>query len=245
MAILAKRNLTFVALAGLLPAAMMLGATPSEAVQVVVLEARGIQLTAGQSIDGSAPIKLEAGQKLSLISQDGKTIRLKGPFEGPPAPEGSTAQATVVQALLDLGKQGESSSASLGVVRGTEDHVASDPSLMDITRPGNRCILEGSPAVLWWPAHTGGEAKIAIEPADHSWKAQTTWPASAGDYLTLNQSVPLRDGGSYLVGINAAATAITVHVIPANLPTTVRAAWMDDKGCKGQAAAVAKTLASN
>jgi hypothetical protein len=62
--------------------------------------------------------------------------------------------------------------------------------------------------------------------------------------MTLSHSVPLRDGGNYLVGINAASTSITVHVVPANLPSTVRAAWMNDKGCTGQAAAVAKTLAS-
>jgi hypothetical protein len=245
MAILAKHTLKFAALAAFVPAAVMLGAAPSDAAQVVVLEARGIQLTVGQSIDGLAPIKLEPGQKLALIAEDGKTIRLKGPFEGPPAPDTSTAGATVVQALLDLGKQGESSSATLGVVRGTEDRVAPDPTMMDVTRPGNRCVLEGTNPVLWWPGHSGGDAKIAIEPADHSWKAQTNWPGASGDYIALNQSsVPLRDGGSYLVNINAATTSITVHVVPSNVPATVRAAWMVDKGCTGQASAVAKTLAS-
>ncbi len=214
----------------------------AHAVDLVVIEARGVPFKNGETIDGSKPIKLEAGQKLSLIAQNGSTIRLRGPFDGPPAPEGAAESGNVVTALLNLGKQTEAVSGTLGVVRaGTEERVAPAPAFMDITRAGHRCLVANTQPVLWWPDHgTDGAAKIDISPADRSWLARTDWPADS-DRLALPANLPLRDGQTYMVEIGNGASALTIHIVPATLPSEpVRAAWMLEKGCFGQAVAVAR-----
>jgi hypothetical protein len=235
------------ALCALASASVMGNYSTASAAQVVVLEARGTPFKVGQTIDGLIPVKLEAGQKLTVITEDGKTIPHKGPWEGAPAPETTGTQTTVVQALLDLGRQNDANSAALGVVRaGGADRVPADPSYMDITRPGHRCVQEGIAPVFWWPDRNGGDVRVVIEPTDHSWTADADWPASAGELMTLNSAALLRDGRSYLVGIENGAIAISVHVVPAGLPNeTVRAIWMGKKGCHGQAQAIAKKVASS
>jgi len=212
-----------------------------EAADLVVIEARGAPFEAGQTIDGTKPIKLEVGQKLSLIAQNGNTIHLRGPFEGPPAPEGTAEGGNVVTALLNLGKQTESVSGTLGVVRaGADERISPDPRSMDITRDGNRCVFANSEPVLWWPDRGQGAAKIDISPADRSWRARTNWPSDS-DRLALPANMPLHDGQTYVVEIGKASAALTVHVVPSGLaPEPVQAAWMLEKGCFGQAVALAR-----
>jgi hypothetical protein len=211
------------------------------AADLVVIEARGVPLQQGQTIDGTQVLKLEAGQKLSLIAQDGNTIRLRGPYEGAPAPEGTAETGNVVTALLNLGKQTEAVSGTLGVVRaGSDERVAPDPRFMDITRPGHRCLFAEGQPVLWWPDRGTGSAKLEISPADRSWQARTTWPSDS-DRLAMPTNLPLRDGQTYLIEIGNASAAVTIHVIPASLPAApVREAWMLEKGCFGQAVALAR-----
>jgi len=212
------------------------------AADVVVIEARGGSFKTGQTIDGNQPITLTAGQKLSLIASNGQTIRLRGPFEGPPAPEGAAEGGNVVTALLNLGRQTESTSSSLGVVRaGADERIAPDPRAMDITRPGARCLLGEASAVLWWPDRGEGEGKVEISPADRSWSARATWPTNS-DRMALPANLPLRDGQTYMIEIGKVSAAVVVHVVPAELSTeAVRAAWMLEKGCFGQAVALART----
>lgn len=217
--------------------------TAASAAELVVIEARGGPYKVGEKVDGSAPITLTAGQKLSLIAQNGATVKLRGPFEGPPAPEGAAAEGgNVVTALLNLGRQTESTSSTLGVVRaGSDERVAPDPRAMDITRPGHRCLLGEAQAVLWWPDRGDGGGKIEITPADRSWSARAAWPENS-DRMALPANLPLRDGQTYMIEIGKVSAALVVHVVPAELSTeAVRAAWMLEKGCFGQAVALART----
>jgi hypothetical protein len=216
--------------------------TAASAVEVVVVEARGGSFKTGDKIDGNAPITLAAGQKLSLIAQNGATIRLRGPFEGPPAPDSAVERGDVATALLNLGRQTESTSTSLGVVRaGTEERIAPDARAMDITRPGHRCLMGDATAVLWWPDRSADTAKVEIMPADRSWSARATWPSNS-DRMALPANLPLRDGQTYLFEINKVSAAVVVHLVPADLSTeSVRAAWMLEKGCYGQAVALGRS----
>ena len=209
---------------------------------VVVVEARGGPYKIGQKVDGNLPITLTAGQKLTLIAQNGATVRLRGPFEGAPAPDSAIEGGDVATALLNLGRQTDSTATSLGVVRaGTEERIAPDPRAMDITRPGHRCLLGESAAVLWWPDRSTDNAKLEISPADRSWSARARWPSNS-DRMALPANLPLRDGQTYLFEINKVSSAVVVHLVPADLSTeSVRAAWMLEKGCYGQAVALART----
>jgi hypothetical protein len=231
--------------AGLGAMVLALAATgAAHAAGLVVIEARGVPFQAGQTIDGTQPIKLAVGQKLSLIAENGNTIRLRGPFEGPPAPAGAAETGNVVTALLNLGKQTESVSGSLGVVRaGGDERVAPEPRFIDITRPGHRCLIADAQPVFWWPDRGQGAAKIDISPADRSWRARASWPADS-DRLALPANLPLRDGQTYLVEIGNATSALTIHFVPAAVSAeAVRAAWMLEKGCFGQAVALARSEA--
>ncbi len=56
----------------------------AEAVELVVIRSTAPGLEPGQVVDGNKKLKLPAGVKLTLISQDGKPLTLEGPFSGIP-----------------------------------------------------------------------------------------------------------------------------------------------------------------
>ncbi len=62
------------------------------AANLVVLEARGGGLAAGQSIPSDKPINLKEGERVTVIGPDGKSVTLRGPFSGPPMPGGAAAR---------------------------------------------------------------------------------------------------------------------------------------------------------
>src|SRR5215210_1140676 len=62
------------------------------AAPLVVLDARGGSLKAGQRIDSARPITLKEGEWVKLIGPDGKTITLRGKFSGLPVTRAGAAR---------------------------------------------------------------------------------------------------------------------------------------------------------
>ena len=217
-------------------AALIAGLMATAAVaadSLVVADARGGSLKPGQTIDAGQPIKLEAGQRITLIATNGATIKLSGPFEGVPDP-GGQRNVTVTDALAKLASQNAQSTATLGAVRAPEGGEAPDPWLVDVSAGGHRCVAPGAGVVLWRPPASADDT-LALSPSDHAWEGKAKWPGGT-DRLRLPADFQAQDDAAYIVAVGAKSATITFHLLPPAIDSDpMRAAWMIDKGCAGQA----------
>jgi hypothetical protein len=221
-------------------ASMALIALPAAAaakIDMVVMEARGVKLQQGQVIDGSANLTLTDGQQVSLMMQDGRVIKLKGPFDKPPAPPEASATANVQLALQLLVTQ-QSSRERAGVIRGGPGLVIPpEPWVVDVSSDGLRCLEADSTITLWRP-DASASVPIEVSPNDRSWKANVTWEKGA-DRLYLGHNVPVRRRTPYVVRVADKNVNITLVSLPTTLSNdAMKAAFMMDNGCDAQAKAL-------
>jgi hypothetical protein len=210
----------------------------ASAAELIVAQARNIGYAPGAKIDSAHVITLKEGQHLTLISPKGDTIALDGPFTGAPLSAGNGNGIMTTLAALTGGNRryGE-----VGTTRGTQLNALPSPWLLDVSRSGKVCLLDGSHPVLWRPA-ADSDNEIQITPADQSWKAKMTWPAKQ-DQLPVATQIVLHDGVTYLVDELGNQNAISVDLVPSPLQTPeARAAFMAVRGCEEQAEAIVRTI---
>ncbi|HEV8016192.1 MAG TPA: hypothetical protein VGP48_11700 [Stellaceae bacterium] len=209
--------------------------------QLVVVEARGGDLKPGQVVDDTKPLVLAAGQRVSLIAENGSMLTLEGPYNALPTSAAATAPG-LAATLQTLVVQNQSRTNEVGVVRGANAGVAPpDPWLLDVSRPGSLCIRAGLRPVLWRATAVKTE-NVTITPTDRSWSMSATW-AQGDDRLELPPPFPLVARSTYVVDIDRARTAVTINVLPETVSADpMRAAWMIEKGCRDQAVALLKTI---
>jgi len=222
-------------------AAAMLGSAAVDAGELIVVEARGIALQAGQVVDDTQKLTLTEGQRVTLIAANGNTLKLRGPYDQAPA-AAAGSEANLGTALAALLVQKQTRTSEVGVTRaGPEAGELPDPWVLDITRPGNLCIRDGVPIVVWRP-EAKRAANLSINSTDKSWKVITQWPSGV-DRLTLPLRFPAKNRATYLVELGAIRAAVTLHTIPATVDQDkMRAGWMIEKGCAEQANALIKTI---
>lgn len=210
--------------------------------QYVVVESRGVSLKAGQKIPGDARVELKEGERVRLIAEDGRSIELRGPRSGPIAAALQGEAIDRRQALSALINQRNARFGSAGVVRAaTAQSAVPDPWLIDISRPGLRCILEGSNPVLWRPEPLEAMTTV-LYPADRSWRADIAW-ASGQDQLRMPEITPLDRPSTLIVQTAQQEHGLSLIVIPRSIDDDlILAAWMLDRGCIGQADALITRL---
>lgn len=221
-------------------AGVMLVALPAAAkIDMVVMEARGVKLSQGQVIDGSANLTLTEGQQVSLMMQDGRVIKVKGPSDKPPAPPEASATANVQLALQLLVTQ-QSSRERAGVIRGGPGMVVPpEPWVVDVSSGGLRCLEADSSITLWRP-DASADVVAEVAPNDRSWKANVTWEKGA-DRLPLPHNVPVRRRTPYVVRLDNKEVNITLVSLPTSLTNdAMKAAFMMENGCDAQAKALFK-----
>jgi hypothetical protein len=216
----------------------------AEASQLVVVEAHGVTLAPGSTIDGTKPLKLDLGQQITLITPAGDTIKLDGPYNQAPEAAASAGDDNgVVSSLKTLVATRDASTSTYGVVRGATTKGPDDPWLIDATTTGDRCIVRGQTAMLW-REDTRDAAELEITPADRSWRANATWPKGSGS-IGIGR-LPMSDGLTYLVDVDGKEAVLTFHYVPERLDNNaMRAAWMGYIGCSGQAALLATQLSAD
>jgi hypothetical protein len=229
------RKTTIALLTGLLLAVP----TAVQAAPLVIVEARGIALRPGSVLDSARTLDLKQGQHVVLITETGATLKIDGPYSGPPIASGGGG-VDLNQTLRALISQRQSRAGEYGVTRGTVLAPLPDPWLLDVSHSGNGCLQENRTPILWRPdAKTA--AKITVAPVDRSWKAQATWPAGQSQ-LAITTDVPMHGGETYVVDFNGDEFAISMTLLPQALTNIdMRAAWMANKGCEAQAQALLKT----
>jgi hypothetical protein len=208
----------------------------AQAVNLVVVEARGVAMRVGQTVDSAKPLQLKQGQHVTLIAPSGATLKLDGPYDR--APDADQGQGVALNTMLAaLVTQRQARIGEVGTTRGLTPNVLPDPWVLDASRTGTVCLQEGASAVLWRP-NTAGDADVSVMPSDRSWKAEARWPSGA-DRMTIATQVPIKGGATYFVTLAGTQSAMTVATVPAVLANdSMRAAWMAEKGCESQAEAL-------
>ncbi len=207
----------------------------AHAANLIVVEARGIALKPGTTVDSAKPLMLKQGQHVTLISEAGATLSIDGPYNQPPSAGGGGKSLGAT--LAALGTEHTARTGEAGVTRGAAPSTLPEPWLFDVTRSGNVCLEEKREPVFWRPDDKSA-ASLIVMPVDRSWKSQADWPAGLSR-ITVTTDVPMHGGAAYVVNYNGTEYALAVNTVPASLDNdSVRAAWMVQKGCEAQAEAL-------
>ena len=130
-----SRALLRLLMAGLL----LVAASHALAADWVVMDARGGTFKPGQPVPAGAAVTLKEGERLSLISPDGKAVNLRGPYSGPATPGATGKAADPKEALAALLATRDARTRSVGVVRSGAALVATPDwraiSLSVVARP--------------------------------------------------------------------------------------------------------------
>ena len=212
----------------------------ANAADLVVVKAEGASLHAGDVIPGNQTLRLDAGQKASLITPSGKIIRLSGPYDQAPLPDGTGDDPTAIGSLKSMVKERTTNTVSLGITRASETELP-EPWVIDVGSSGERCVVEGQQLVLWRP---DGQAQLPLTllMKNGAWRANAVWPAGK-QKLKAPSDLALADGDVLTVQFEKGAASITAMTVPASLTTdAMRLAWLLEKGCMPQATALASRL---
>jgi hypothetical protein len=219
--------------------ALLLSTTAASAANLIVVEARGIGLKPGSTVDSSKPLTLKQGQHVTLIDDKGATLSIDGPYDQPPSAGGGGKSLGAT--IAALGTERNARTGEAGITR-TGAGVANlpDPWLLDATRSGNVCLQENAQPVFWRP---DAKTRIAlmVMPVDRSWKSQAVW-AAGSIRLSVATEVPMHGGAAYVVNYGGTEYALAVNTVPSSLDNdSMRAAWMLQKGCEAQAEALLRS----
>ena len=143
--------------------AAFLAAGSAQAANLIVVEARGIALKPGTPLDAAKPLNLKAGQHVTLISEQGATLSIDGPYNQPPSAGGSGRSLGTT--LAALGTEHSARTGEAGVTRGGAPNKLPEPWLVDVTRSGNVCIKENTQPVFWRPDAKSSVA-LTVMPVD-------------------------------------------------------------------------------
>lgn len=225
----------------LIVATLGLSASVAGAAKLVVIDARGGALKPGMTIDSSKPVTLKEGERLSLIAPDGRSVTLRGRFSGAPMTTGGEAR-NAREALGALIATRNARSSSIGAVRsGASAAPLPDPWLIDISRPGARCLREGEP-VIWWRPLKSGSQPFVVQPVDRSWRADFVWQ-DGQDQMRAPRLSKLDGVSLFVIRSGDQDNAIGINVIPkGDFDDLVLASWMLEKGCIQQADALLRRL---
>jgi hypothetical protein len=227
--------------AALIAIAALFIAAPASAQSLVVVEVRGADLKVGSRINEGRQVKLPAGGKLVVVRNDGTVISLRGPYDGavisqaPPSKGAGRALAALVTTRNDRANR-------VGAVRsGSQAAPLPSPWLIDITRPGERCLVEGSP-LMWWRPKVSNEQTFTVLPLDRSWNTLLAFEAGQ-DTLAISKVSDIETAKSFMVSDEEREYSVRLHIIPSEVTEpAILTGWMIEKGCIQQADALLASL---
>ena len=236
---MARRTLGFVAAA--IGGAFF--ASAAVAADMVVIQAAGAPVEAGDQVDGSAVLTLPAGASVTLLSASGAPVTLSGPFEGAPGDglAGGDGDGAFTAAISNMFRSQAKSTASLGAIRSGSSAEAETPVpqpwLISVADSGDRCIY--SDRAILWRSEAAGEASLTLT-GGVSRVDNATWPAGA-DQIALPSRL-FADGKAYVATIDQKTVNLTVHKNEGISNPEELVAWMAERGCTAQAMALLNTL---
>ena len=218
--------------------------------ELVVIASTDSEFGVGSVLDGRQAIQVADGQSVTLVSSDGRTLKLRGPYSGRPDPApdaGGAAGAggsALLDALADIVKPTAQDVSTAGIMRSSL-YAPKQPWVIDSGQSGAHCVLPGRPALLWRPIAIGAASAALKADADPSGgPAGVIW--QDGSYTApWPAGLPFADGATYQLEftVTGKTRRLSIHQVPGDLDSDVsRAVWMHAKGCTAQAKALLGTL---
>ena len=206
------------------------------AADMVVVQAKGPGLKPGQVVATGAVVTLPAASRAMLLSRDGRTVALTGPFSGPVSEPGGgeAGDAKTVTVLSRLLTAGGADSSALGVTRAADFGSPYAILLTGGAAAFNHCQVAGeaarfereigSPEERLTVTAPGGASETLVWAED---EAAVDWPAK----------LPLAASTYGLQrGAQAKPATLTIQLVPAGITgPTALAVWMAEHGCPAQA----------
>ncbi len=221
-------------------ALLVAASSATRAGELVVIASTDAEIGIGTMLDGSRAIQLAEGNSITLVSADGRTLKLRGPYLGRPDPVSSTGGNDLLEALSAIVKPIERDVSAAGIMRSSL-YAPKQPWVIDSGQSGAHCVLPGRPALLWRPIAIGAASatlKAAGGEAGITWRDGSytaPWPVA----------LPLADGATYRLefAVSGKTQRLSIHQLPGDLDSDVsRAVWMHAQGCTAQAKALLGTL---
>jgi hypothetical protein len=211
------------------------------AISWIVMEARGGGFKIGQKLNAEQTIVLKEGERLTLIGPDGGKIALKGPFHATAVPQ-SSSTSDPKKALAALVANRAARTSTAGVVRAAgQAEILPEPWLIDVSRAGTRCVLQGGNVVFWRP-DASRQSSLIVSPADRSFKTEWVWPKGL-DRLQVPASSRLQNQNLLRVELDGQEFAIVLVEVPAEIDNPLMwVAWLSEKSCMQQADALLTQL---
>ncbi len=209
----------------------------TNAAQLVVISSNAPTLKAGAIVDGAASITLAAGVTVTLISPEGTTIKLTGPYKGKPEPSPSGKTNNLLTSLSHIVTGPPENDPSLAVFRAAPGAARPDVWAINVGRSGVYCVRAGKPVNLW-RAHTDKKIVLTVKQVgDRQRETRKEWPQGMRTMIWPAE-LPLADGATYLARPQGGYrwANLTILLVPTELPTQAhRAVWMSENGCARQA----------
>lgn len=221
-----------------------LAAAPILAAPMTVVEARGAGLRPGMRVEGTSRIQLKDGERVTLIGADGRAVTLRGVYAGAVSKSGGSTQNPRA-ALAALISTRNDRASQVGAVRaGANAAPLPDPWLIDISRPGARCIREGQ-RPTWWRPDASAESLFTVYPLDRSWRADFVWQSGQAE-MAAPDLAKLDGVKTFLIHVPGQDNAISINTIPADVTDPlVLSSWMLEKACVQQADAYFRQIQSD
>jgi hypothetical protein len=220
----------------------------AHAAEQVVLESNSAMYQAGRTLDGQSEIMLAAMEFVVFATEDGRFLRIAGPYMGPATGgDGAAGQppspSNVRRAVAQLVGARPTEASGLGGVRGdfnVDGSVAdtrADPWLVHSALTGDQCVLRGRAVALWRePSDAALTAQVADVTVNND--ARVQWPARETRAAWPLDAPPV-DNRIYLVRPDSGirSVAIRLHTLAPELADKDLAtvAWLAARGCTAQA----------
>lgn len=217
---------------------LMTAAFSAQAQQLVVIASGAPSLKPGQVVNSGTAIEIPAGASVTLVSETGKTVILKGPFSGPVKAGGEGGgDNKLIASLSGLLSGSGKETGSLGTMRAaTPPKPPSDAWVINTGKSGVFCVQAKGPVMLW--REKAAKARIlTLKNLTDKSRSKAKWPAGSAT-LEWPSKVNLTDGARYLLRMKGsrAARKLKLHLVPGGLASDAhRAAWMARNGCEKQA----------
>ncbi len=215
--------------------------------ELVVIASTDSEFGIGSVLDGRQAIQVADGHSVTLVSSDGRTLKLQGPYSGTPDPAPDTGDAggtALLDALSDIVRPTAQDVSTAGIMRSSL-YAPKQPWVIDSGQSGAHCVLPGRPALLWRPIAIGAaSAALKADGGQAPGQADVTW--QDGSYTApWPAGLPLADGASYQLefAVTGKTLRLSIRQVPGDLDSDVsRAVWMHENGCTAQAKALLGTL---
>lgn len=217
----------------------------ADAAQLVVISSTAPNLKVGAIVDGAKTIELPPGSTVTLVSSEGRTIKLKGPYKGQPDPSRGAKSNDLLQSLSRLVAGPPENDPSLAVFRSSAGSARPDVWSIDVGRSGVYCVPPDKSVALWRAKARKNTVLTLKKIGGQEEQTSKDWLSGEQTMLWPPQ-VPLSNGATYQARLKGQGKSVNFKLIfvPENLPTHAhRAAWMADNDCFRQALRLIDALA--